>query len=300
MNTKALKTQLQIFAMLIISIVMTLSTLPAVAYGASSQTANTVSINTVGELVQGKAPEHRYTPTDDGKKGRSKLVLKAPIQRASFDKQDANDPIAVKWIASNIPDNAVIEVQLETVKLAQGSVLGGGIWQGEVPEGDSTGQYLWKISGEGRADAGVYRVRTLIRACRSEGCDVNPRFPGKEEKIKVYAKSAWRTITITDGKISKEVKERKDKTKEAKKVYEGIKGKISCGNGNDYYDGGKGIDTLMYSGKRSDFDITSLKGGGFLFSDRVACRADTDVVVNIELFKFADVTLSASDLQSDL
>jgi hypothetical protein len=99
---------------------------------------------------------------------------------------------------------------------------------------------------------------------------------------------------------SVKVTELKDKTTEAKKAFAELKGEVTCGNGNDYYDGGADIDTLTYSGKKADFEVTKLKGGGFILSDTVACRADTDVVVNIEIFKFADQTVLAKDLKSTL
>lgn len=62
----------------------------------------------------------------------------------------------------------------------------------------------------------------------------------------------------------------------------------SCGNGNDYYDGGADTDTLTYSGKRSEFFITQNANSSYTFRDTVSCRADTDTVVNMELFQFAD------------
>jgi hypothetical protein len=152
--------------------------------------------STSGTAVQA-GPAYTYTVTDDGKSGRSKITLTAPEAKAEFDKEDDSDPIVVSWNAKNIPGNSLVEVELDTLKLETGGV-GGGIWADEIPEGDSAGVYNWVIHGEGRASAGTYRVRTIVRACHSEGCDVNPRFPGKEERIKTYAKSAWRTITITD------------------------------------------------------------------------------------------------------
>lgn len=72
----------------------------------------------------------------------------------------------------------------------------------------------------------------------------------------------------------------------------------SCGNGNDYYDGGEGTDTLTYSGKRSEYVITKNIDGSFTVKDTVPCRADTDTVVNIELFKFSDIVQSSEGLVS--
>ena len=73
---------------------------------------------------------------------------------------------------------------------------------------------------------------------------------------------------------------------------------ISCGNGDDYYDGGEGTDTLTYSGKRSDFVITKNANGSYTFKDTVPCRADTDTVINMELFRFADGLYTLQDLFS--
>ncbi len=70
----------------------------------------------------------------------------------------------------------------------------------------------------------------------------------------------------------------------------------SCGNGNDYYDGGDGIDTLTYTGKRSDFVITKNGNGSINVHDTVPCRAGTDTVVNVENFAFADGTYSFAQL----
>ncbi|MDO8561374.1 MAG: peptidoglycan-binding domain-containing protein [bacterium] len=74
---------------------------------------------------------------------------------------------------------------------------------------------------------------------------------------------------------------------------------LSCGNGNDYYDGGEGVDTLTYAGKRSDFTITQNANGSYTFKDTVPCRAGTDTVVNTEQFYFADGLYTLQNLNPD-
>jgi hypothetical protein len=73
----------------------------------------------------------------------------------------------------------------------------------------------------------------------------------------------------------------------------------ACGNGDDYYDGGTGEDTLTYSGRRSDFTITQNANGSYTFRDNVPCRAGTDTVVNVERFLFADGAYSLQTLRPD-
>jgi hypothetical protein len=60
----------------------------------------------------------------------------------------------------------------------------------------------------------------------------------------------------------------------------------SCGNGNDFYDGGADYDTIEYRHKREDFIITKHSDGSFTFEDKIPCGSDTDTVVNIERFIF--------------
>lgn len=151
----------------------------------------------IRDVIRGKAPEHWYRINDDAKDGKPKIVITAPKQRASFDKS-VDDAIEVTWDAKNIPDDTEIIVEFDTIRLTGGSGTGGGKWSGEIPEGDSTGSYSWSIEGEGTVNPGKYRVRVLARECHSDGCDVNPEFPGQEERVKIYSKSPWRLVTVTD------------------------------------------------------------------------------------------------------
>lgn len=79
-----------------------------------------------------------------------------------------------------------------------------------------------------------------------------------------------------------------------------VKPLASCGNGNDFYDGGEGMDALTYSGKRSEFFITLHTDGSFTFKDLVPCRADTDTVINFESFVFADGNKDLVSLRPDV
>jgi hypothetical protein len=144
----------------------------------------------IGDMVQGKAPEHRYTSTDDKKEGKAKIMITAPKVRASFDMSE-DEAIEVAWNAKNIPDDAQVVVELDTIHITGGSGVGGGTWVGEIPEGDSTGTYEWDISGDDRISPGKYRVRVLVRECPSDGCDSG-------EGGKVFARSPWKPIVVTD------------------------------------------------------------------------------------------------------
>ena len=121
-------------------------------------------------------------------KEKVSIKLTAPSSKSSFAKEGSGI-IPIAWKATNVPEDALIILELDAKKLAKGSVLGGGTWQGEVAAGDSEGSYNWDIEGEGRPDAGTYRVRALVQACADDACTSK----GK----KTYAKSKWVNITVT-------------------------------------------------------------------------------------------------------
>lgn len=73
----------------------------------------------------------------------------------------------------------------------------------------------------------------------------------------------------------------------------------TCGDGNDYLDGGSGTDTVVYPGKRAEYHITKTAKKGFVIRDLVACRSETDTVVNVEKFKFSDGTKTLKKLKPD-
>src|SRR3954465_15503604 len=65
---------------------------------------------------------------------------------------------------------------------------------------------------------------------------------------------------------------------------------ITGGKGNDNIDGGNGIDTAIYSGNYSDYQIV-VKGNGsdkVTVSDTVANRDGTDSLKHVEFLKFND------------
>lgn len=72
-----------------------------------------------------------------------------------------------------------------------------------------------------------------------------------------------------------------------------------CGNGNDFYDGGEGFDTIEYTGERDQFFITKHEDNSYTFKDLISCRADTDTVINIERFVFKDGERTVSTLKPD-
>ena len=70
---------------------------------------------------------------------------------------------------------------------------------------------------------------------------------------------------------------------------------IYLGVGNDTIDGGGGINTAVFQGNLSQYNIT-YAGNHIVVSDKVANRGGTDTLTNIEYLKFADTTISTSSL----
>jgi glucose/arabinose dehydrogenase len=69
--------------------------------------------------------------------------------------------------------------------------------------------------------------------------------------------------------------------------------KLIGGGGNDAIDGGGGSDTAVYSGSRSQYQITFNANGSIRLVDlRPGSPEGTDTVVNVEFFHFADGTTS--------
>lgn len=69
---------------------------------------------------------------------------------------------------------------------------------------------------------------------------------------------------------------------------------------DDYYDGGEGIDTLQYFGTRAEHEIvrsplSPADANSFLLIRRIRDNS-MDIVLNIEIFVFADQTVKAEDL----
>jgi hypothetical protein len=59
---------------------------------------------------------------------------------------------------------------------------------------------------------------------------------------------------------------------------------------NDVYDGGAGVDTVVYTGARAQYTVTA-SSGVLTVADSVAGRNGTDTLSNVEQLKFSDVTL---------
>jgi hypothetical protein len=124
-----------------------------------------------------------YTVRDDGKSGKVKLTAQSPRSKDVFNKDVANDSVAIFWKASNVPENSVAEVTLKNLELFVGGSVGGGTWVSEVlPKGDASGAYRWKIDGIGLADPGRYSANVLLRECNARECQGGAPV-GKEKRI---------------------------------------------------------------------------------------------------------------------
>lgn len=149
------------------------------------QLESNTSFATVGATSN---PNLQITSFDDGKDGKPKIKITGPTSKnKKFNKTDPTNPILISWIASNVPKNTNLTIDLNTVKIKGG--VGGGSAQFALPEGDSKGTYKWDIYGEGRASAGNYRVQLGLEECSSLGCHMNAHFPGQEEDVTFYAQS---------------------------------------------------------------------------------------------------------------
>jgi hypothetical protein len=128
------------------------------------------SVQTSG-AAQGVAPEHTYTKLSGDATGKPKIVITAPV-REEFDKSNPiTDVVSFRWRADNVPSspsqNYVVVIERERIKTFDYSgSLSGGTWQGELPPGDSTGQWKMSVAPSGNDDAGVYRVRARIHPCK--------------------------------------------------------------------------------------------------------------------------------------
>ncbi|MDB5501170.1 MAG: hypothetical protein JWR89_1072, partial [Tardiphaga sp.] len=70
---------------------------------------------------------------------------------------------------------------------------------------------------------------------------------------------------------------------------------ITGGGGNDIIDGGGGIDTAVFSGNSSDYDII-FNGGAIVVTDRIAGRDGSDRLTNVEFLKFANATVGSDSI----
>ncbi len=72
---------------------------------------------------------------------------------------------------------------------------------------------------------------------------------------------------------------------------------IASGIGNDTIDGGDGRDTAVFTGRMSDYHI-GVDDMKLVVTDAVAGRDGIDRLDNVELLKFADITIGVSVLHS--
>jgi hypothetical protein len=151
---------------------------------------------TTGAVAETTAANPLITSFDDGKKGKPKITLTAPVRKKStFSKSNPNDPIVIKWVAYNVPEKTNLTIDQSNVKIK--GPVGGGSYQFALPAGDSKGEYKLTIHGEGYASAGTYRIQLGLEQCSSRGCGYNAHFPGQEENVTLYAQSKSVGVTIT-------------------------------------------------------------------------------------------------------
>jgi Ca2+-binding RTX toxin-like protein len=75
---------------------------------------------------------------------------------------------------------------------------------------------------------------------------------------------------------------------------------ITGGAGNDLIDGGADTDTAVYSGNRADYSIALNANGSYSVTGVRSGSADgSDTVLNVEIFQFADGTISVSEIAND-
>jgi hypothetical protein len=75
---------------------------------------------------------------------------------------------------------------------------------------------------------------------------------------------------------------------------------IEGGGGDDIIDGGPGVDQAVYSGARNDYIVArDIIGWRIIIEDKRAVSDGTDIVTGVESFRFADSTLTLSELIGD-
>ncbi len=151
------------------------------------------------EITQGTAPEHTYKKTSNVIEGPIGIDISAPLRDLTYDKANPlTDVLDFSWKATNVPLSGKNEVVVETKRTKlfdYSSAVGGFVWTGELPSGDSTGNYRLDISGNGVEGAGEYQARVKIRQCdftKVKYCD--------DTNAVILATSPWVPYTITDSK----------------------------------------------------------------------------------------------------
>ena len=130
------------------------------------------------------------TQTDAAVTGSTTIDITSPKNASVFPWTGEQESFRLAWTATNVPANAVVDSEAEMIRSYRGSGGYSGVGGGELPVGDSTGTSV-KRYGPTLQDQGEYRLRLIVRGCHSQGCSVNPYFPGQEEDVPVYATSDW-------------------------------------------------------------------------------------------------------------
>jgi|GEM_PF-3863856 len=72
------------------------------------------------------------------------------------------------------------------------------------------------------------------------------------------------------------------------------------GSGNNILYGGSNTDTVCFAGKQSEYKFYQLSNGFIKAVDSITSRDGTNILSNIEIFKFSDIDLRSSDLVFNL
>ena len=161
------------------------------AYSLARKAASALLIGLIVIAASG-AP----TIAEAAKSSKPTIKITAPSAKATFAKEGSGF-IPIAWTATNVPEDTLVILELKHKKLAKGGGVGGGSWQDEIVAGNSSGTHKWDIEGEGRAQAGTYKVRAYLQQCVKGDCSQNPNFPGMK-KTKIHATSKWVNIKIVD------------------------------------------------------------------------------------------------------
>lgn len=144
-----------------------------------------------------------------------------------------------------------------------------------------------------RASDGLFTL-TDLRAANSEGIDAVRAidsfvFADKTlTEAELAAKASAAQPNIMSGQASNDVL-----------LGTGQDDVLTGGAGNDrVWGGASGNDTAMYSGKFSDYIITDNDNGSLTIVDKRANGDGTDVVRDVETFRFADKTVAATQVVS--
>lgn len=120
--------------------------------------------SSASDKTQGEAPEHAYKVKSTFIDGNPSIQLTAPIKEVFDMSNPLMDVIQFRWAADNISqEGSRVEILYKrTTSFEYSGPLSGGTWEGELPVGDSTGEWKLDISQVGSLDAGEYKVKATI------------------------------------------------------------------------------------------------------------------------------------------